>query len=249
MRLGKILRPAAVCRGALLAALLVGGTVPIAMGPLAVGSAHAQGAITGNQTTTAIVETIDPVEGNVLLRDENDGLITLEIPRDAHNLPRLQPGDRISLRFFQTIDAELADPGTPVPQSTVSSARGISHRHPHGTLVSFRRQRVRIVAVDLSHHVVTLVDASGANRTVTVHQKVLFPLMARLKTGDAVDVTTMDATSFTVLSRVVDPTATVQENGAAAVSTPVAPSTPVPATPPADAAAPATPAPAESTPG
>ncbi|MFS3133852.1 preprotein translocase subunit YajC [Gluconacetobacter sacchari] len=190
--------------------------------------AHAQASIiTGNQVTQATVETIDSTSGEVLLRDRDGGLITVDIPRKVHNLPHIQPGDRINIRFFQTIGADVVPADSPPPESTVTSARGVSNRHPHGMMVSFRRKRVRIAAVDPAHHVVTTVGPAGATQTITVHNKAMQALLPTLKVGDTVDVTTMDAVSFEVMNRVITSTATVQEG----TGTTTAPTAPVPATP------------------
>ncbi|GBR02513.1 preprotein translocase subunit YajC [Acetobacter oeni] len=184
------------------------------------GKISAQTVITGNQTTVATVETIDAGEGDLLLRDSDGGLITIEIPHGTRNLPHLQPGDRIGVRFFQTLDATLASPETPAPVSTVSAAHGYRNRHPHGTLISFRRRRVHVVAVDAIRKIVTIAGPSGASQTVSVQQKAFQPLLATLKTGDLVDVTTMDAVSFTVMNRVVSPSVSIQEGTAAPVAAP-----------------------------
>jgi hypothetical protein len=178
---------------------------------------HAQASsITGNQFSSATVETVDPVSGEVLLRDHTGGLITVRVPKGVHNLPHVQPGDQINVRFFQTIAAEIAPPGSPPPESTVSSARGLTNRHPHGMMVSFQRERVRVLAVDAPHDVVTFIDPSGITRTVTVKEKPIQALLATVKVGDAVDVTTADAVSFEVTNRVVTPSTTVIEGAATA---------------------------------
>lgn len=174
--------------------------------------AHAQAsAITGSQVTTATVETIDSGSGEVLLRDRTGGFITVRVPKDVHNLPHVQPGDQIHIRFFQTIAADIAGPGSPPPQSTVTSAHGLANRHPHGMMVSYQRERVRVLAVDAPHNVVTFVDPGGITRTVTVKEKPIQALLATLKVGDSVDVTTADAVSFEVMNRVVTPSTTVTE--------------------------------------
>ncbi|WP_367160192.1 preprotein translocase subunit YajC [Kozakia baliensis] len=194
--------------GSTLAVTMLGAPSFLILAP----SAHAQAtAITGNQVTTATVETIDPDTKTILLRDHTGGLVTVTIPKDAHNLPHLQPGDQINLRFFQTIAADIAKPDTPLPESTVSSAKGLVHRHPHGTLISFRRQRVRILAVDATNHTVTFIDPDQITRTTTVHHKPMQALLSTLKVGDEVDVTTMDAVSFEVTNRTITPAVTVSE--------------------------------------
>ncbi|CDG40763.1 MULTISPECIES: hypothetical protein [Asaia] len=178
---------------------------------LHISRAAAQAVITGNQSMTATVETIDPETRTVLLRDKKGGLLNLTIPKDAKNLPHLEAGDQISVRFFQTMAADIAAPGTPLPESTVSSAKGYARRHPHGTLVSFQRQRVKVVTVDAAAHKVTIIDHADITRTITVRQKALQPLLNSLKTGDDVDVTTMDAVSFSVLNRTVNGDVSVTE--------------------------------------
>ncbi|RUT27635.1 preprotein translocase subunit YajC [Asaia sp. W19] len=174
--------------------------------------ASAQAVITGNQSMTATVESVDPEARSVLLRDKKGSLLTITIPKGAKDLPHLDAGDRISMRFFQTMAADIAKPDSPLPESTVSSAKGYAKRHPHGTLISFQRQRVRVIAVDAAAHKVTFVDHSDITRTVTITQKALFPLLSTLKMGDEVDVTTMDAVSFSVLNRTVNGAVSVTED-------------------------------------
>ena len=163
--------------------------------------ARAQTVITGVQTTTATVETVDHDTGPVLLRDAHDNLITVTVPKGTTNLPRLQAGDQLGLRFFQTMDAAIARPDSPMPISTLQTSKGYVHRHPHGTLISFLRQRVTIVAIDLQTSTVTFTTADKNTRTVTLHTKAMQALLPGLKSGDEVDVTTMDAISFVVMNR------------------------------------------------
>ncbi len=193
-------------RPALTALLLTAPALAVTAHPAA-----AQAVITGNQSMDATVETADMQTRTVLLRDKKGGLLTLTVPKDAKDLPHLEAGDHISLRFFQTMAADIARPGSPLPESTVSSAKGYAKRHPHGTLVSFQRQRVKVLAVDAAAHKVTIIDHADITRTVTVKQKALLPLLNSLKTGDDVDVTTMDAVSFSVLNRTVNGTVSVKE--------------------------------------
>lgn len=213
-----------VARALVASSLALISALPLAA-PFVTGAAHAQATvITGHQVTSATVETVDTDTGTVLLRDDRkDGLITISVPRGATNLPRLQSGDRITLRFFQTIDADIARPGSPVPTSTVSSAKGYVHRHPHGTLVSFRRQRVHILALDVPEHKVTFIDPDDITRTVVLHEKAMQDLLATLKVGDDVDVTTMDAVTFSVTNRSIVPDVSVTEHSGHQDATPKAP--------------------------
>lgn len=180
--------------------------------------ARAQAAITGVQTTTATVETVDHDTGTVLLRDAHDNLITVTVPKGKVDLPHLEAGDLLGLRFFQTMDAAIARPDTPLPISTLQTSKGYVHRHPHGTLISFLRQRVTIVAIDLQTSTVTFTTADKSTRTVTLHAKTMQAILPSLKSGDDVDVTTMDAISFVVMNRTNTSSVSVTEQSGAATT-------------------------------
>ncbi|WP_173569884.1 hypothetical protein [Acetobacter conturbans] len=200
--------------------------------------AAAQAIITGNTTTMATVETVDASTGEILLRGDDGDLFTIDMPARRHALPHLNVADRLSVRSFKTLDATLAEPGTPQPESTVSTARGYANRHPHGTLVSFRRRRVRVISTNLTAHTLTVADASGAPKEVLITRTIFYPLLASLKKGDEVDVTTMDAVSYTVMNRTVAPNVQVQQQaGSAAQPGAVAPQSPAPVAPQPSAAA------------
>jgi hypothetical protein len=187
--------------------------------------AAAQSVITATDSTIATVETVDSDTGEILLRAEDGDLFTLDVPLKRHALPHLDVGDRLSIRALKTLDATLAAPDSPVPQSTTSTARGYANRHPHGTLVTFRRRRVSVVSADADAHTLTVIDSAGTQREVVVKQKIFQPMLAQLKKDDKIDVTTMESVSFTVLNRVVAPNISVQQQAGAPVS-PSAPSQP-----------------------
>ncbi|AQS84884.1 MAG: hypothetical protein ABF876_07875 [Acetobacter aceti] len=218
-------RSSMFCRAAVLAAMMSGCTSTVLLAE----RAAAQSVITSTNNTVATVESVDATTGEVLLRAEDGELFTLDVPVKRHALPHLDVGDRLKLRSIKTLDATLAAPDSPAPESTTSTARGYANRHPHGTLISFRRRRVSVVSTDVQAHTLTVIDSAGAQREVVVKQKIFLPMLAQLKKNDKVDVTTMDAVSFTVLNRVVAPNVSVQQQTGATGSVAVPPQAPVPA--------------------
>ncbi|ARW17120.1 hypothetical protein S101446_02007 [Komagataeibacter europaeus] len=168
-------------------------------------SAMAQAApvIVGNQTATAIVESVDHEAGMVLLRDKAGNLDTVRVDPDVRaKLPVLHAGDKIGLRIVRTIDAVIAPPGAPMPESTESAAGTRTGPHPHGMMVSFKRERVKVTGVDTTRNQVVFVDPDDITRVVLVRQKPMQDFLKTLKPGDEVDTTVMDAVSFSVLSRI-----------------------------------------------
>ncbi|MCE0742693.1 hypothetical protein LWC05_02110 [Acetobacter sicerae] len=218
-------RPGRSCRAVVLAAMMSGCAVTA----LVAEPAAAQSVITATNNTIATVETVDSTTGEILLRAEDGDLFTLDVPVKRHVLPHLDVGDRLNIRAIKTLDATLAAPDSPAPESTTSAARGYANRHPHGTLVSFRRRRVSVVSTDVATHTLTVIDSAGTQREVVVKQKIFQPMLAQLKKDDKVDVTTMEAVSFTVLNRVVAPNVSVQQQAGAAGSAVAPAQAPAPA--------------------
>ena len=183
-----------------LAAAVVGGVAALSA-PLVPAMAQAP-VIVGNQTATATVESVDHDAGMILLRDKSGNLDTVRVDADQRaKLPVLHPGDKIGLRIVRTIDAAIAPPGSPLPESTENAAGTRTGPHPHGMMISFKRERVKVTNVDTTRNQVVFVDPDDITRVVLVRQTPLQEFLKPLKPGDEVDTTVMDAVSFSVLSR------------------------------------------------
>ena len=183
-----------------LAAAVVGGVAALSA-PLVPAMAQAP-VIVGNQTATATVESVDHDAGMILLRDKSGNLDTVRVDADQRaKLPVLHPGDKIGLRIVRTIDAAIAPPGSPLPESTENAAGTRTGPHPHGMMISFKRERVKVTNVDTTRNQVVFVDPDDITRVVLVRQKPMQEFLKTLKPGDEVDTTVMDAVSFSVLSR------------------------------------------------
>ncbi|GAB6967122.1 hypothetical protein JCM25156A_11590 [Komagataeibacter kakiaceti JCM 25156] len=193
------MKPFASRRVAWALAAVMGGAVALSGAP-----ARAQApVIVGNQLGIATVESVDHDAGMILLRDRAGNLDTVRVDPDIRaKLPVLHAGDRIGLRIVRAIDATIAAPGSPLPESTESAAGTRTGQHPHGMMVSFKRERVKVTGVDTTRNQVTFVDPDDITRVVLVRQKPMQEFLKTLKVGDEVDTTVMDAVSFSVLSRI-----------------------------------------------
>ncbi|GBQ12279.1 preprotein translocase subunit YajC [Komagataeibacter rhaeticus] len=188
-------------RAAVALAAVVAGGVAALSAPSRPALAQAP-VIVGNQTATAIVESVDHDAGMILLRDKAGNLDTVRVDPDLRaKLPVLHPGDKIGLRIVRTIDAAIAPPGSPLPESTENAAGTRTGPHPHGMMVSFKRERVKVTGVDTTRNQVVFVDPDDITRVVLVRQKAMQEFLKTLKPGDEVDTTVMDAVSFSVLSQ------------------------------------------------
>ena len=187
-------------------AFIMGGEVATGLSP----QAHAQASVLlKHQTTTAIVETIDTSTRELLLRDARGNLVTIEYGSSVRDLPHLAAGDKLSISFVETLGAELAQPGSPLPESTVQVARGYVKGHPRGVIASFRRERAKITSVDVATHTVSFVTDDGDSHIAVLRTKAMQDFLKTLKVGDVVDITRMESISYVIKGQVTVPTAPV----------------------------------------
>ncbi|MFT8664071.1 hypothetical protein [Acetobacter orientalis] len=212
-------------------ALTVGGVSAVSS------QAHAQASVLlKHQSAQAVVETVDHTARELLLREGNGHLITIEYGSAVRDLPHVSPGDKLSISFVETLGADLAQPGSPLPESTLTTARGYVHGHPRGVIASFRRERAKIETIDLPSHTVSFVTEDDTSHIAVLRTKAMQDFLATLKVGDVIDITRMESISYIIQNdTVAQPVAPDATAPAAAAQAPV--TAPAPAAP---AAAPAT---------
>lgn len=226
-------RLSALVAGSMVAcAFTVGGVVASGLPSVA----HAQASVLlKNQSAKAVVETVDHEARELLLREANGHLITIEYGAAVRDLPHVNAGDKLSIRFVETLGADIAAPGSPLPESTLTTARGYVHGHPRGVIAAFRRERATVQTIDLATHTLSFVTTDGESHIAVMRIKAMQEFMAGLKVGDVIDITRMESISYVILNDTVAPAA--DQTSAAPVATPATPAVPaVPAAPVAPAA-------------
>ncbi|MFT8675069.1 MAG: hypothetical protein ABF990_02175 [Acetobacter sp.] len=177
------------------------GTVALAALPSA---AHAQASVLlKNQQAGAIVETVDRDAREILLREDNGHLLTVEYGSAVKDLPNLHEGDHLRISYVETLGAQIAAPGSPMPESTLTTARGFVHGHPRGVIAAFNRERATVKTIDLKTHTLSFVTDDGSLHVTALRTKAMQDFLATLKVGDVVDITRMESISYVITSKVV----------------------------------------------
>ena len=165
-------------------------------------SARAQASVLlKHQSTTAVVETIDRRAREILLREKSGHLITVEYGDAVRDLPRLHEGDTLLISFVETLGAEIVPHGSPMPESTIATARGFVHGHPHGVIAAFNRERAFVRGVNLKTHTLTFVSDDKDDRdlhVVVLRTRAMRNFLATLKVGDVVDMTRVESLSYVI---------------------------------------------------
>jgi hypothetical protein len=75
--------------------------------------------ISGEEQISAVIESIDPVTRQVLLRGPQGEMVNVTAGPQVRNLEQLKPGDHVVVTYREALAAELAKPGSSAPQPQV----------------------------------------------------------------------------------------------------------------------------------
>ena len=149
--------------------------------------------VEADQTTTlnAVVETVDPRSREILLRGnagaQSGALVTMVVSPVVQRLNEIHSGDRVTVRYFQGIAAQVVRPSSPrnPPFAGVEVDRRETAERPGGQVTRVRSGRVTITAVDAVAGTVSFVGPDGFQRTVTTTTLQTARLHARPARGGA----------------------------------------------------------------
>jgi hypothetical protein len=158
------------------------------------------------QTTTlnAVVETVDPVARQLLLRgnggSQSGALVTMLVGNGVQRLGEIHSGDRVTVTYFQAIAARVASPisGTTEPFAGVTFERNDTAQRPGGEITRVRRGRVTVTALDPVTGSVTFNGPDNLPRTVVPQNAEVQDFVRRLRVGQQVDISYEEALAISV---------------------------------------------------
>jgi hypothetical protein len=170
-------------------------------------AAMAVGMLAACQTEPATVERMNEVTATVVAIDVPGRLVTLKGPEgnlftvltgeEVRNLPQVDVGDRVAVRYYEAIAAEMAKPG----QETSASAtamRAPAGAKPGAGLAQEVTAMVKITDLNLATHTVSFTDPDGLAQTITVQDPKMRDFVETLEVGDEVAVTYTEALAISV---------------------------------------------------
>jgi hypothetical protein len=150
-----------------------------------------------------VVEAVDRDTRSVLLRVPTRDAMAVEIAPSVRNFAHVQVGDRIVVRFYTVLAAELRRRGdasgeTEEPTTTGDIAIAPEGARPGGIVGTQVHQTVRVIDVNKRNHVVTFYGSDGISRALPVRTAQGREFIRKLKSGDEVDVTYTRAIALSV---------------------------------------------------
>jgi hypothetical protein len=146
---------------------------------------------------TATVTAIDVPARLVTLQGPEGDLFTVEVDEEVRNLPQVEVGDRVVVRYHEAIAAQIAKPGQEASAS-VTAMRAPPGARPGAELAQQVTEMVKITDLDLATHTVSFTDPEGRAQTVTVRDPEMRDFVETLKVGDEVAVTYTEALAISV---------------------------------------------------
>lgn len=152
------------------------------------------------ETITATVVQVDQQSRLVTLRGANGKEQTIEAGPEVQNLDQLKPGDQVNAHYqaaaaLEILPAGSAKAGKEVESGMSTAAKG---EEPGGMAGHSVTVTSKLTAIDMKNHTVTLTGADGKQRIIEVKNPERQAQMSKLKVGDMVRITYVEALAITV---------------------------------------------------
>jgi Cu/Ag efflux protein CusF len=147
-------------------------------------------------TIVATVEAVDAAQRQVTLKGPKGKVVPLTVGPDVRNLDQVKVGDRVSVRYLESLSLALKKDGKALPSSTKASdaARAKEGERPGGAVAEQVTVTADVTAVDTKTGIITL---KGPKQTVDLH--VADPEQLKLiKVGDQIEAVYTQALALSV---------------------------------------------------
>ncbi len=153
-------------------------------------------------TLRGTVEAVDHTARTVRIRGERGNVVTLDIPASNAGFDKLQPGDVVSVSYYDRVSIHPKAEGEPDvdrtdPPTTTETPNAVTG----STVASQRVTTVTITGWDPATRVVSFTGPNGASYSRHLLDTTDASVMAGLKVGERVDVTRTEAVRLAVESR------------------------------------------------
>ena len=148
----------------------------------------------------ATVVSVDAAKHVVVLKDETGQQAEVQLTEQAKNLDKLKAGDTVHAVVTHSAVAVLdtdVDKATSIKQKADVARAGEADPNPGAAAFRQVSVRLKITAIDLEKHTVTLIGPAGNSKTVSVEKPDLQERMKNLKIGQTVAVTYTDTLDIT----------------------------------------------------
>jgi ribosomal 50S subunit-recycling heat shock protein len=148
-------------------------------------------------TLTATVEAVDVAKRQVTLKGPEGNVVTITVGEQVKNLPQVQVGDKVVVKYYEAIAFRVVPPGeaTPGAGMTAATATAQPGQKPAGVGAREVTATVTVEAIDLKAGTATVKGPEGNSVTVKAQDK---KNLEKIKVGDRVEITYTEALGISV---------------------------------------------------
>ena len=136
------------------------------------------------------VEAIDHEKRVLTIKDSKGKFVTVDVPEGAERFPAIKVGDKVSIRYYDTVTVRLKEPGEAAVDTSSAAVTPVGGAKPSGTAAKQRTITATIQEIDRGVPSITFVGPNGWKYSRRVSDK---KLLEKVKVGDRVDFTWTDA--------------------------------------------------------
>jgi hypothetical protein len=154
------------------------------------------------ETMSATVEAVDVQTRMLSLRGTEGRMETLEVSPEVSNLPQVKVGDKLMVRYYQSMAATIKAKDTSTTLSSVDHEAAESRAQPGekpGAMVGRKvTSTVVIHSVDKKNNSVMFSGPDGLVRSVPIKRPEAQKFVKTLKQGDQVELTYTEALAVSI---------------------------------------------------
>lgn len=148
-------------------------------------------------TLTATVEAIDVAQRLVTLKGPKGNVLTLTVDERVKNLPQVQVGDQVVVKYYEAIALRVLPPGEATPGASATGAVATAQPGQKPAGVGAREVTVTVTVEALNKKAGTVTFKGPEGNSVTV--KAQDPKnLEKVKVGDRVEITYTEALGISV---------------------------------------------------
>lgn len=148
---------------------------------------------------SAAVARVDAAARTMTIRTDAGEEFALDVGPEVRNLPQVQVGDRVVVRYREAIGATMRRDGDPTaPTVDLTSERAAAGARPGASATVTDTVPVRIISVDPATNIVTFYDPDQLVRKLQVRRPEAQAWIRQLKPGDEVVITYTESIAIAV---------------------------------------------------
>ena len=148
-------------------------------------------------TLTATVEAIDLAQRLVTLKGPKGKVVTIHVDERAKNLPQVQVGDEVVVKYYEAIALRVLAPGETTPSASATGGLATAQPGQKPAGVGAREVTVTVTVEAMNKKAGTVTFKGPEGNSVTV--KAQDPKnLDKVKVGDKVEITYTEALAISV---------------------------------------------------